>query len=148
MSAEQIASQVVSDETVTITGGEPTIHKDLGHLVERLHQMNCFVTVETNGTNPVPNNFNWITCSPKPPEYKIHPFLDPHELKYVVTKEFNPSKHISDELRNMYNGLIWLQPDGTNFETMQDSWKRIYRMVMRDSRLRAGIQLHKIMEVQ
>ena len=147
MTVASIVSRVAPGEHVTITGGEPTIHQKLWYLVKQLHLQGCFVSMETNGTNPAPMNVDWVTCSPKPPMYKIHPYLHPNELKYVVTEDFNTSC-ISEEMRDIYSGEIWLQPDGTNNKTMQDSWKRIYKMVKCDPRFRAGVQLHKIMEVQ
>ena len=104
--------------------------------------------IETNGTNNVPWNVDWITCSPKPPLYTIHPQLHPDELKYVVTDDFNDRIAIPEEVRRIYEGVIWLQPDGTNAQTMEHAWSKCYQLVQEDGRLRVGMQLHKLMEVQ
>lgn len=149
MSIEDIENRVKYESFVVITGGEPTIHKhhDLAMLVESLHEMGCTVAVETNGTNEVPGNFDWITCSPKPPLYKIHPSLKADELKFVVTEDFKWCA-ITPEMRQCYANRIWLQPDGTSEQTMKASWKECLHLVESDPRLRIGVQLHKIMDVQ
>lgn len=49
---------------VVITGGEPALQLDAS-LIDRLHDAGWYVQVETNGTLPLPDNIDWITCSPK-----------------------------------------------------------------------------------
>lgn len=39
-------------DAVTITGGEPTIHKDLIPFIQKIKQMGFRVKLDTNGTNP------------------------------------------------------------------------------------------------
>ncbi len=39
-------------EGVTITGGEPTLHKDLPEFIERIKGMGFAVKLDTNGSNP------------------------------------------------------------------------------------------------
>ncbi|HIE35846.1 MAG TPA: anaerobic ribonucleoside-triphosphate reductase activating protein [Candidatus Omnitrophica bacterium] len=39
-------------EGVVITGGEPTIHKDLINFIEKIKNKGYFVKLDTNGTNP------------------------------------------------------------------------------------------------
>ena len=33
--------------------------------VDCLHQAGKYVCIETNGTRPLPDNIDWVTCSPK-----------------------------------------------------------------------------------
>lgn len=49
---------------VVLTGGEPSLWIDEA-FVEKLHQAGKYVCVETNGTHPIPDSVDWITCSPK-----------------------------------------------------------------------------------
>ena len=49
---------------VVLTGGEPSLWIDR-EFVERLHDAGRFVSIETNGTRPLPDNIDWVTCSPK-----------------------------------------------------------------------------------
>ena len=49
---------------VVLTGGEPSLWIDEA-FVEKLHQAGTYVCIETNGTHPIPDSVDWITCSPK-----------------------------------------------------------------------------------
>lgn len=49
---------------VVLTGGEPSLWIDEA-FVEKLHQAGKYVCIETNGTHPIPDSVDWITCSPK-----------------------------------------------------------------------------------
>ncbi|MBQ6725949.1 MAG: radical SAM protein [Bacteroidales bacterium] len=49
---------------VVITGGEPALQLT-SSLIDRLHAKRKTVSVETNGTLPLPENVDWITVSPK-----------------------------------------------------------------------------------
>lgn len=145
MTISEIMEQV-HFEKVVITGGEPTIHGALEVLIATLKQNDCYVCIETNGTNPVSCLVDWVTCSPKPGTgYFIHPHLRPDELKYVVADDFDDMLAIPEEIRDRYAGLIWLQPEGGN---MKISWQNCNTLVAADDRLRVGVQLHKIMEVK
>jgi pyruvate formate lyase activating enzyme len=39
-------------KSVVITGGEPTLQKDLAKFIEKIKRLNLFVKLDTNGTNP------------------------------------------------------------------------------------------------
>ena len=69
-------------ETIILTGGEPSLQVD-EELIEALHEENRFVCIETNGTHPLPESIDWITCSPKNSKPLQLPRLD--ELKVVYT---------------------------------------------------------------
>ena len=49
---------------MVFTGGEPSLQLD-NQLIEMLHQEGYYISVETNGTHPLPLGVDWITCSPK-----------------------------------------------------------------------------------
>lgn len=49
---------------VILTGGEPSLWIDR-EFVDRLHRMGKYVCIETNGTHELPDNIDWVTCSPK-----------------------------------------------------------------------------------
>ena len=56
-------------DSIVITGGEPTIHKNLLNLVHALKQSGYWVALETNGVNGLPDElhklFDYISVSPK-----------------------------------------------------------------------------------
>ncbi len=49
---------------VILTGGEPSLWID-AELVRCLHEVGKYVCIETNGTHPLPDALDWVTCSPK-----------------------------------------------------------------------------------
>ena len=154
LTSAEILAQIPNDPGVIIlTGGEPTTVEGLKELVDAfyvkynaLHKDWC-VAIETNGTNPVPDNISWITCSPKPPLYKIN--CAPDELKYVVDDNFHIGL-IEERVKREMGCAIYLQVESAKPE----SAKRAYDMVMKHNaefgynRLRVGVQLHKLLEVR
>jgi organic radical activating enzyme len=139
MTAKQIASQVNPNvDLVVITGGEPTLY-DL-ELLAATFSNRIAVAIETNGTNPVPKNINWIACSPKrEAKYMIHPDIlgRVSEYKYVVDTDFNPKVIETTKAR------VWLQPEFYNFE---NSVKHIDQILMAKNvpdNWRIGIQAHR-----
>lgn len=66
MSDDEIIATIKKNNcrNVVLTGGEPTLQID-NQFVEKLHCYGFYVTIETNGTRPVPSNVDYVTCSPK-----------------------------------------------------------------------------------
>ncbi len=87
MGIEEIADAAArfSPRHAVITGGEPALQPELGALVEALHQRGFYVQIETNGTCPLPQGIDWVTCSPKVLSRTV--VLRPDELKVVYEKE-------------------------------------------------------------
>lgn len=140
LTSKQIVSRIDARIPLTvITGGEPTLH-NLKELSEELHSLGAIVAIETNGTRAIPEawNIDWITCSPKPPDYSIK--CKPNELKYVVDDTFDP-RVIQ---RIVPPSRIYLQVESQK----QESAKKAIEIAMRDPSLRVGIQLHKYLEVR
>lgn len=128
---------------VVITGGEPTLH-DLGPMVRALKKLGKYVTLETNGTNPVPDEWgiDWVTVSPKPgSNYAINCRAD--ELKYVVDDDFEIGVIQTERVPLRH---IYLQVESGRPE----SAARAFTLVTMnpDLHLRVGVQLHKILHVE
>lgn len=49
---------------VVLTGGEPSLWIDYD-FVKALRDAGFYVCIETNGTRVLPENIDWVTCSPK-----------------------------------------------------------------------------------
>lgn len=129
---------------VVLTGGEPCLQPGIQELIDHLIIHDLHVAIETNGTQPTPVA-DWITCSPKADaSYNINMLCHPNELKYVVTPDFDAATAIPEPLRDLYAGKIWLQPEGSQMKQM---WNKCYDLAKEDPRLRVGVQLHKLMEV-
>lgn len=66
MGLEDIAETIgqYNAKHIVLTGGEPSLQTD-DALVNMLHREGCFIQIETNGTNKLPEGIDWITLSPK-----------------------------------------------------------------------------------
>ena len=66
MSDEDILNRIKSypSHFVVLTGGEPSLQVDR-QLVDLLHKHGYELAMETNGTHPIVDGIDWITCSPK-----------------------------------------------------------------------------------
>lgn len=84
MSDEEIVKAVRAypGRTIILTGGEPSLWIDEA-LVEELHKAGFYVCVETNGTRPLPDTVDWVTCSPKEGAPVVLKHID--EVKVVFT---------------------------------------------------------------
>ncbi|MBD5281663.1 MAG: radical SAM protein [Bacteroides sp.] len=88
MTEEEIVNAVSTfpAEIVVITGGEPAMQLT-DSLVRKLHAIGKRVHVETNGSLPLPESLDWVTCSPKTPPYGIQRI---NELKLLFTPGVDP----------------------------------------------------------
>ena len=50
---------------VVLTGGEPSLFIDESFVTELKQKTGKTITIETNGTRPLPANIDWVTLSPK-----------------------------------------------------------------------------------
>jgi 7-carboxy-7-deazaguanine synthase len=133
-------------EWVCLTGGEP-LAQDIRPLVRRLHEDGLKVQVETNGTFPPEPGADWLTVSPKPPDYEVHPGFSKRarEVKLVVCRALT-----LDAVRTMRTIFppvipIILQPQSNA------PWSRKKALRVLEDAGRAGlagirlsVQLHKI----
>jgi len=131
---------------VCLTGGEP-LAQDVRPLVRRLHEEGLKVQVETNGTFPPEPGADWLTVSPKPPDYDFHPeFLKrAREVKLIVCRTLT-----LDTVRTMRTIFppatpLILQPQSNT------PWSRKKAlMILQDAGrsgltgIRLSVQLHKV----
>lgn len=66
MSAQEIIDEIEQypSSFVVLTGGEPSLQVDR-KLINALHAQDFVVAIETNGTHALPEDIDWVTCSPK-----------------------------------------------------------------------------------
>ena len=131
---------------VCLTGGEP-LAQDIRPLVRRLHEEGLKVQVETNGTFPPEPGADWLTVSPKPPDYDVHPgFLKrAREVKLVVCRTLT-----IDAVRTIRKSFppeipLILQPQSNApwsrkkaLKILEDAYRRGL------SNIRLSVQLHKV----
>lgn len=119
---------------LVITGGEPSLQVDR-LLIEVLHDAGFFVQIETNGTHPLPDNIDWVTCSPKHGGEVVISRID--ELKVVFTGA-DP-----EPIASRFNAPhYFLQPcSGENIPETVD-------YILRHPHWRLSLQTHKLINIQ
>jgi len=170
MSAEEIVAEMKAlydtpnerRKMCVLTGGEPSLQVDR-ELIEVLHKEGFYICIETNGTHPLPEGIDWITCSPKMIERQHgnklsgnHPaHLALHhvnEVKVVFTGTYDPeiwrtqleAEHwMLQPLR--YNGEWLLMSGIDDFEIdSNDNMDETVRYILSHPFWRLSVQLHKI----
>ena len=106
------------------------------------------VHLETNGTLPLaPGEApDWVTASPKPPAYQIHPALGPavDEIKLVADAAFAPET--AEGLARLHpRAQVCIQPEASEGE---DAVRRAVAAVMSHPEWRLSLQTHKILGIR
>lgn len=122
-------------DMVVFTGGEPALQLDAG-IINRLHEFNYFVAIETNGTRPLPHGLDWVCVSPKRDAPLVVERGD--ELKVVY-----PQLGIDlDQLGQLDFQHFWLSPmDGPDLKANTDA---AVDYCMTHPQWRLSIQTHKL----
>ena len=165
MTAEQIVAEALSlydipnerRRMVVLTGGEPSLQVDKP-LIDALHAAGFYICIETNGTHPLPDGIDWITCSPKMQiinhksqitNLSLHRV---NEVKVVFTGDYDPeiwrgqleAEHwMLQPLR--YTGE-WLMQSGVDEweDDRNDNLPETVRYILSHPFWRLSVQLHKI----
>ena len=157
MSAEEIVAEVqdlydIPNERrkmVVLTGGEPSLQVD-AMLIEALHKAGFYICIETNGTRPLPEGIDWITCSPK--AGTTIALKRVNEVKVVFTGDYDPeiwrtqleAEHwMLQPLR--YNGELLMESGIDEWENdSNDNLDETVRYILDHPFWRLSVQLHKI----
>lgn len=125
---------------VVLTGGEPALQVDQP-LIDALHdELGCYIAIETNGTQPLPDGIDWICVSPKAGTTLLQRRGD--ELKVVWPQDFS--------LKSLYHQTnfthYWLSPmDGPDLTA---NTAAAVECVLADPRWRVNVQTHKLIGVR
>ena len=133
MSDEEILQAVSAypSNVVILTGGEPSLWIDQA-FIDLLHQAGKYICIETNGTNPLPEGIDWVTCSPKGAPLRL--------------------THI-DEIKVVYTGQ-----DLTAYANLEASWhflqpcscqntKEVVEYILHHPLWRLSLQTHKLIDI-
>ena len=130
---------------VVFTGGEPTLQLT-PFLVDCLHQEKYEVAIETNGTQIVPFNVDWITVSPKDTfvgKAGKPVILRADEIKIVFDGE-NEIQDYGIEAKHYY-----LQPcDTGNPEKNRDIVRQCVEYIKAHPKWQLSLQTQKIISVR
>ncbi len=131
---------------VVVTGGEPAMQLTEG-LVDALHAAGKYVSVETNGTLPLPKNVDWITLSPKDSWVgsQAAPVLShADELKLLFDGRHEPSQYSHIAVAHRFLQPCDMGNDARNAEIMQAT----VDFVKKNPAWRLSLQIHKILKIR
>lgn len=135
MTAEEIALEISKypSRHLVITGGEPSIQLD-SDLLRAIKAYRFYVQIETNGTNPVPVEVDWVTCSPKEAPWKVDRI---DELKIVYQ-----GQDVEEIAKLLPATHHFLQPvSGINID-------ETVRYCLENPTWRLSLQTHKLIDIQ
>ena len=142
MTVDQIIEKVTAYKPrhIIITGGEPALQVDR-MLIDALHDADFTIHIETNGTLPLPDGIDWITCSPKDAAV-------PGDSSRVVIE------HI-DEIKIVYTGQdVEAQaarlPKASHYALQPCSGENIDKVVeyvLSHPRWHLSLQTHKLIDI-
>ena len=122
---------------VILTGGEPSLQKDLALLVLNLHQGGYYVAMETNGTQPIDCGVDWVSLSPK-----TEVFIDTADELKLVYQGQDLSKYEFKSFKYFY-----LQPLNYKNKVNFDSVERCLKVIKKNPKWRLSLQMHKVLDL-
>lgn len=150
MSLQQIADTVNQWPNVpllVLTGGEPSLWIDEAFIASLKSLTGKYITIETNGTRPLPRGIDWITFSPKTA------FTGGDLVPTILTQ--------CDELKVVYTGqdlsqydyieakYRYLQPCYVdNPDERQHNLKACVEAVLSHPTWRLSLQTHRILGIR
>lgn len=135
---------------VCLTGGEPLIQK-IEDLVRSLRRDGFKVQIETNGTLFRPLRFDWISLSPKPPDYIFQPAYVSRakEVKLVVFRDL--TLNTLKKLRRAFpvRTPILLQPQSHRSWSVKLALKLLFHAKEAGLvSIKLSVQAHKILGIR
>lgn len=160
MSVDEIVKRAKKYDyrNITLTGGEPLIHKDVEDLISKLCKNGFYVNIETNGSVPIDkyisNKNIIITMDYKLPSSGVEKNMNLNNLeklrkndvlKFVIGKDdFDRIKQIIEKYS--IKSYIYLSPVFSEIEPFEivDFMKIMHTQGIDTSKMRVQVQLHKI----
>jgi 7-carboxy-7-deazaguanine synthase len=147
LSVSEIVKKTLNYRTdfVVITGGEPTLH-DLSFLVDSLKKHDKYVAIETAGTNPLPDNIDWVCFSPKKFK-KPHPgiYQKVNELKVVIyhSSDLEWAMEHSKKVVNK-DAHLFIQPEWSRSD---EHFPLVLSFLNENPSWRLSLQTHKFLNI-
>lgn len=123
-----------------ITGGEPSLQLDQ-LLVDMLHDAGFFIQVETNGTHPLPEGIDWVTCSPKGDNEVRLKHID--ELKVVYLGQ--DVEAVAGKINAMH---YFLQPCSAPVYPTGSNRAETIEYILAHPHWRLSLQTHKLLDIR
>lgn len=159
MTAEEILAEAnkvnygLSNHMV-ITGGEPTLQWDME--ISKVLRKHYYVAMETNGTNEIQGEVDWITISPKTQWLKnatLHPLcfneFNCNELKVVVDKETDLASLVALANKFEHDTKFYVQPCDTGYIKLNSEINaKCVEFVKQNPIWKLSLQTQKILKVR
>lgn len=158
MTIDEILEKVknIGYKNITLTGGEPLIHKDIDELIKTLLENDYMINIETNGSIDISNLDKriLITMDYKTPasneENKMNlanfNYLKENDvMKFVCNRNDLPK--VKEIIKNNnIKSYIYLSPIFNEIEPVElvDFLKELHKENIDTKKIRVQIQLHKI----
>lgn len=160
MSVDKIVKKAkkMDYRNITLTGGEPLIHRDVDDLISKLCENGFYVNIETNGSVPIDkyilNKNILITMDYKLPSSGVEKNMNLNNLeklrendvlKFVIGKDdFDKLKQVIEKYS--IKSYIYLSPVFGEIEPFEivDFMKIMHTQGIDTSKMRVQVQLHKI----
>lgn len=135
------------DNLLIWTGGEPTLQLTDEILAYFDGYYNC---IETNGTNPVPERIEYISCSPKvTPQILRKNFTHVNEFRYPIgAGDTLPGISELPVADHYFVSPIFLGEQKKRFEKVDQNIAYAIDFVQKNPRWRLSVQLHKFLNVR
>ena len=150
MSLEEIVDEVnkyPNAPLVVLTGGEPSLFIDNAFVAELKQKTGKTISIETNGTRPLPSNLDWVTLSPKSA-------FEGGDAEPCVLKHCDELKvvYLGQDLAQ-YDGIEakhrFLQPCFCEDEMQQKTnMKACVEAVMKNPDWRLSLQIHRVLNIR
>ncbi len=128
------------------TGGEPTLQLTDEMLDEFSEFYNC---IETNGTNPVPSNIQYISCSPKvKPETLRKNFSRVNEFRYpVAAGDILPEISELPLADHYFISPIFVGDEKKRFEKNNENINYSINYIKENPQWQLSLQIHKLLNI-
>jgi len=135
-----------SNNLLVWTGGEPTL--ELTDEILELFQ-NYYNCIETNGTNPVPDKIDYISCSPKvSPEVLRKNFKRVNEFRYPIEAgDILPDISELPFADNYFISPIFLGEEKKRFQLIDENIAYSINYIKNNPQWRLSLQLHKLLNI-
>lgn len=132
---------------IVITGGEPSLFIDKDFISNMKSATGKSISIETNGTNRLPDNIDWVTFSPKSGfeggDASGVKLTECDELKVVYTGQ-PLAQYFKYKAKQYY-----LQPCYyDDAEMRKENIIATIKAVMEDPRWRLSLQTHRILDIR
>ena len=150
MSLQEIVDEINKHpfaQLVVLTGGEPSLFIDESFVEELKQKTHKTIAIETNGTQPLPDNLDWVTLSPKTA-------FEGGNLKPCVVTRCDELKVVwLGQNLKQYDGIEakyrFLQPCFTeDYEQRKANLQSCVEAVMSHLGWRLSLQIHRILGIQ